>query len=225
MVEPAESYASEHLLAILADMKSPPRLPTAERQRQIAAAALRIISTQGVRRLTAAALADEVGIADGTIFRHFKNKEAIVSAAIDLFESTLDATFPPPIDEPLERLGVFVVNRLTLVRKNPLLLRLAFNERLAEAAGPTGAARVEQLVQRSMAFIRDCLEQAQQRGQVTSDTPLTLLVWMVIGVVRGAATHAAHGVHNEDPLSSASADQVWHALESFLRTTAQESSR
>lgn len=203
-------------------MTPPERLPTAERQRQIAEAALRIISTQGVRRLTAVALAEEVGIADGTIFRHFKDKGEIVNAAIDLFEAALEGTFPPPEGEPLERLGTFFVNRLTLVRKNPELLRLAFNDRLAEAAGDDGATRVERLVGRSVTFVHECLAEAQRKGQVTRDAPVMLLVWMVIGVVRGASTTGTHKVSGQKALSTASPKKVWAALESFLRNTAEE---
>ena len=203
-------------------MTSPERLPTAERQRQIAEAALRIISTQGVSRMTAVALADEVGIADGTIFRHFKDKGEIVNAAIDLFETTLEGTFPPPGGEPLDRLGSFVVQRLALLRKHPELLRLAFNDRLAEAAGEQGAARVERLVGRSVTFVHDCLAEAQSKGHVTRDAPVMLLVWMVIGVVRGASTTGTHRMPGRKALSAASPKKVWATLEHFLRNTAEE---
>ena len=198
------------------------RLPTEQRQRQIAEAALRIVAEHGVHRLTAAALAAEVGIADGTIFRHFRNKEEIVHAAIDLFEKALESTFPPPTEDPLERLGSFMVGRLELVREHPEFLRLAFNDRLAEAAGEKGAHRIEGLVGRSVAFVRQCLEEAQNRGQVTREAPPMLLVWMVIGVIRGAATGGPLLATVEKDLPGASPTQVWKALERFLRNTTTE---
>lgn len=170
--------------------------------------------------MTAAALASEVGIADGTIFRHFANMEEIVHAAIDLFEATLEDSYPPVDDEPMERLGAFFVQRLTLVRKNPELLRLAFNDRLAEAAGESGAARVERTVERSVAFVHDSLKDAQSDGLVTRDVPTMLLVWMVIGVVRGAATARARGAAPGKALSNASPRRLWTVLERFLRSTA-----
>ncbi len=55
----------KQVLACFTEAMASKRLPTAERRPQIAEAALRIISTMGVRRLTSAALAQEVGIADG----------------------------------------------------------------------------------------------------------------------------------------------------------------
>ena len=198
------------------------RLPTAQRRRQIAEAALRIISTQGVHRLTAVALADRVGIADGTIFRHFSNKEEIVNTAIDLFQATLEGTFPPEDREPLERLRLFFVNRLTLARENPDFLRLAFNDRLAEAAGEVGAKRVAQLVERSVAFVHKCLAEAQERAEITRDTPSILLTWMVIGVIRGASTRGPFHVPGTKDPSSTSPKKLWKELESLLRSTTPE---
>lgn len=206
-------------------MATPKRLPTAQRQRQIAEAALRIISTQGVHRLTAVALADQVGIADGTIFRHFSNKEEIVNAAIDLFQAALEETFPPEDREPLERLKSFFVNRLTLARENPDFLRLAFSDRLAEAAGEDGARRVAQLVRRSVAFVYKCLAEAQERGEVTRDTPPILLTWMVIGVIRGASTRGPFHLPGTDSPSSTSPRKLWKELERFLRSTSKETTQ
>ena len=200
-------------------MTAPQRLPTAQRRRQIAEAALRILSKQGVHRLTAAALAGQVGIADGTIFRHFGNKEEIVDAAIDLFQEAMEGTFPPEGGDPLGRLGLFFVNRLALVRKNPEILRLAFNDRLAEAAGKEGAERVSLLVKRSVAFVHECLVEAQARGEVTRDTPAEMLTWMVVGVIRGSSTGEQGRTPGKGDHPGTSPEHAWKELEIFLRST------
>ena len=197
-------------------MATTDRLPTAQRRQQIADATLRILSTGGVKCLTAAALAEEVGIADGTIFRHFRNMPEIVNAAIEHFATLIEGTFPPDDGEPLHRLRAFLVRRLTLVREHPELLRLALNDRLAEAAGPEGAGRVDRLVERSLAFIGRCLEEARDRGDLAADVPLTLGVWMVVGVLRGAANERGFRVRDEPPLSSRSPEEVWSALHRVL---------
>jgi len=198
------------------------RLPTAERRLQIAEAALHIIATTGVHGLTAMALANRVGIADGTIFRHFKHKQEIVDAAIDLFEARLAGSFPDLGGEPLERLGAFIVKRLTLVRKTPALVRLAFNDRLAEAAGKRGAERVQKLVAQSLKFVHDCLEEAQAKGQIATATPTMLLVWMVTGVVQGVSSNASQHMTQGQALATTPATEIWANMERVLRDSVEE---
>lgn len=163
------------------------RLPTAERREQIARAALRIIARDGVHRLTMVELAREVGITDGSLFRHFKDKVEIVDAAIEVFETTLFEGFPPKASDPLERLRDFFFRRISIVRAHPEIVQLAFNDRLVEAAGERGAARVGAAIQRSVNFIKECILQAQEQGVITSAVPTAALVWVVMGMLRGAA--------------------------------------
>lgn len=205
-------------------MGPPVRLPTAERRLQIAEAVLRIMSAPGGRPFTVAALAEEVGVAEGTLFRHFKTKAEIVDAAIDLLAAALETSFPPEVPAgaeggpaPLERLGMFVVQRLTLVRQRPEFLRLAFNDRLADAAGPEGAARIESIIGRSVHFIRDCMTEAQERGDVDADVPVMILVWMVIGVIRGASMPTTQPGTPPDELHVTSPEDLWAEFERYLR--------
>ena len=51
---------------------------SAVRRQQIADAALEVIAELGLRGFTTQAVAARVGITDGTIFRHFKDKQEIV---------------------------------------------------------------------------------------------------------------------------------------------------
>ena len=190
------------------------RLPTAERRKQIVEAALQIIHEQGVHRLTAAEIASRVGIADGTIFRHFANKEAIVNAAIDDFERLLFEDFPPRADDPLEQLRIFFRQRLGLMRDYPAILALAFSDRLAEAAGEEGAERMQMIILRSFAFVRQCLSDAQKAGLVADDLRPEVLVWTVTGVMRGVAVAWLRGLIDPEELS---AEEAWRSLEALLK--------
>jgi AcrR family transcriptional regulator len=193
------------------------RLPTAERRRQIAEAALDIIATRGVHQLTTQEIAARVGVTDGSLFRHFESKQAIVAAAIDVFEALLVATFPEPSDDPLETLERFFVARVTFARRRPEIIGLVFNDRLTEAAGGEGARRVAAIVGRSLGFVGECLEAAQARGLVATDVPVQVLVWMVTGVLRGAARHPGAPPRRR-PVPAAPAE-LWAAVEKLLRRT------
>lgn len=193
------------------------RLSSEDRKRQIAEEALRILASKGAHRLTAMEIAQAIGVSDAAVFRHYRNKEEIVAAAIARFEELLEGDDPEASaeEDPLSRLGAFFVRRLHKVRRYPEILRLAFNDRLAEVAGPSGAARVQQVIGRSIGFQHACLKQAQKEGLVAADVPTELLVWMVTGSLRGCAT-AARGRAPE---------AVWEELERLLRRTAQPRAR
>lgn len=192
------------------------RLPSADRKRQIAEAALRILASQGAHRLTAMEISRALGITDAALFRHFRDKDAIVAAAITRFEELLEGDIEALSTEgadPLDRLGAFFVRRIAKARAHPEILALAFNDRLAEIAGPEGSARVQRMVGRSVGFVRTCLEDARRRRLVAADVPIEVLVWMVIGGLRGAAT-ATPSVQKLLP-----AEATWAELDKLLRRT------
>jgi AcrR family transcriptional regulator len=166
------------------------RMSAAERRDQIAHAALEIIATRGAGGLTAAELARSVGTSDAALFRHFDDKAAIVDAAIAAFEATLMDGFPPDDPDPLERLKKFFIRRVELCRQHPHILKLAFDDRLLDAAEASGRRRVRRTVRRSLEFVRACVAEAQGRGTMTCADP-TVVTWMITGVVRGATAEAA----------------------------------
>ncbi len=194
------------------------RLRSDERRRQIAEAALLILASQGAHRLTAMEIGHAIGVSDAAVFRHFRDKDAIVAAAIDRFEELLAGDTVQSGGDPVARLGAFFVRRLHKARAHPEMLRLAFNDRLAEIAGPDGLARVRQVVGGSIAFVRGCVEEAQKKRLVAADVPPDVLVWAVVGCLRGAATTT--------PVSSGPAPEaVWADLEKLLRRTSSPTPR
>ena len=193
------------------------RQPSSARREQIVAAALTLINDEGVHHLTAAKIAAKVGISDGTIFRHFKNKEEIVTAAIDHFEALMFRDFPPTDPQPLVRLRRFFFQRLTLLQAHPAILQLADNDRLAEAAGEAGAERMRSMVMRNFAFILQCLNEAQEQGEVGADVAPTTLVWTVAGVLRGVVMAWRMGMIQRDV---SSIEAAWSGLETLLRRSA-----
>ena len=195
---------------------STPRRPTEERRQQIAEAALRIISGKGVHRLTAQELGREVGIADGTIFRHFKDKAEIVRAAIAHLEGVLFKNFPPEAEDPLERLRLFFVGRLSLVQGMPSVFLAVFSDRLEEAAGEE-AGVVRSIVTRSQAFVHQCLAEAQERGQIDPKLSLAALTLVVVGTLQAAAfaPQRSGGKSKMDP------SVVWQTIEIMLKSTAK----
>ena len=179
------------------------RQPT-PRRLQIADAALKIIDEQGLGRFTTAAIAAEIGVTDGSLFRHFASKEEIVLAALDRAEERLFDGFPPDDALPLSRLERFFRHRAALVREAPVIARLAFSDELVHAAGPAGAAQVEGWRARSLAFVAGCLEDACALGHASPTLEPRAGALLVLGALMALSRLAQGGPDLTDA--------VWAAL-------------
>lgn len=158
------------------------RKPTEERRREIADAALKIIGERGLREFTTAQIAEEVGIKDGTLFRHFKDKGAITLAALDRLEQLLEPE-PHSTEDPLERLGEFVRSRLRSVAVQPGLQSLLFSDQISQAMGADGPRRIAALRNRSRKYIRTCLAEALDQGRLREELDLDCASLLVSGMV------------------------------------------
>ena len=67
------------------------RLPTAERRAQIVDATLSLLATTPVARITTRQIAEQVGISQPALFRHFESREALLSAVVDRARTALQA--------------------------------------------------------------------------------------------------------------------------------------
>lgn len=163
------------------------RRKTRERQEELVDAALRIIETQGIAALTTRALADEIGLTTGAIFRHFTSLDALLLAVVTRVEQVLAQTFPPEHLEPRERLLQFVERRSEVVGTQRGILRLMLSEQFALALPAEGAERIRGCVKRSRAFIAACIREAQAAGTLRSDVDAQALALVVIGTTQALA--------------------------------------
>ena len=157
------------------------RLSTEERRRQIAEAALRIIAEQGLRKFTVAAISEEVGLADGTIFRHFEDKDDIVLEAVKRLEETLVQQEPPPEGDPIEQLSTFLRRRVQLISERPEIFKVLFSDDLAKAGPEEAASRVAGLKRRSMQLVLWKLREAVDQGLVVEGASAEDLLYVVHG--------------------------------------------
>src|SRR5512133_4021781 len=188
-----------------------PRKPAAARRREIADAALRLVAEEGLARFTAVGIARAVGVSDAALFRHFPTKDAIVLAVIDRVEEILFEESAPAGADPVARVGEFFARRVAVIRENPGVARVVGSELLAQVAPPEGVARVEAFRQRSRAFVRRTLGEAERAGLLAPSLDAETASVLVLGAVL-ALGHAGLG-HADRALP----EKVWDALERTLR--------
>ena len=62
------------------------RRTTEERQREIAEAALKLVMKYGVHGVTVSRISSAVGLSRAALYRHFRNRDAVLAAAMDLMD-------------------------------------------------------------------------------------------------------------------------------------------
>ena len=114
------------------------KLQTRIRREQIAEAALQLVASEGVKRLSIAAVARRVGLVPSGIYRHFKSKDAMLDAVLDLLDAKLQANVEAARKEtadPLDRLHGLFLRHIRIIREGQAFPRIIFSDE-ALAARP-----------------------------------------------------------------------------------------
>ena len=147
-------------------------LPAADRRQQILDAALDVFAQQGFAQARLDDVAARAGIAKGTIYLHFADKEdlfrnlVIVAASPVLERLEMIAQQDPPIAMVLD--GLFEMFRTQVVgtrRKEILRLVLTEGTRFPEIA----ALYHREVISRGLPLLRHMLTRAAERGELSSD--------------------------------------------------------
>lgn len=165
------------------------KVRTAVRQEQIAGAALRIVEREGLRGLSVAAVAREVGIVPSAIYRHYRSKDDVIDAVLALVESRLQGNAKAVCQEtgdPLERLHRLLARHIALIRESRALLRVVISEGITEGR-PQRRTKVYGMLRNYLARIADILRQGQGEGKVRADVPPEALSVMFMGIIQAPA--------------------------------------
>ena len=180
----------------MADVK----LQTRIRREQIAEAALQLVASEGVKRLSIAAVARRVGLVPSGIYRHFKSKDAMLDAVLDLLDAKLQANVEAAQKEtadPLGRLHGLFLRHIRIIREGQAFPRIIFSDE-ALAARPERRTRVRRIVGNYLAEIERMVRDGQQQGyidrQLLPRTASMLFLGMIIPA--GVVWHLTDGGFN-----------------------------
>ncbi len=160
-----------------------------ERREEIVQAVLDLAAEHGVKRVTTQAIAERVGIAQPTVFRHFKTRDAILRAALEWIGKGLMTVLTPvlagsgPADERLRQL---LTRQLQFISHRKGLPRLLFSERL-HLEDPELKAVVRRIMDaytdRVATLLREGIEQGRFRSELDPEETAQLIVSLVQGLV------------------------------------------
>ena len=100
-----------------------------DKQQQIIDTALQLFAHQGYASTSTSKIAQQAGVSEGLIFRHFTNKEGLLEAIVRMGLEEMRTIAPSVLDEqdPKVRLEQAIRVPLHLVRHHPTFWKLQFS--------------------------------------------------------------------------------------------------
>lgn len=195
-------------------MENPSRKTSAERQKEIIRAVLRIIGKQGITSLTTSTIAKEVGFTSGAIFRHFHSLEEIYREVVNYAIQKIMETFPANSLPPLERLRTFITKRVRLFESSPGLAWLLRSEQAYLTLPKDSVNALRKIAEQSKQYILILLEEGMGMGTIRNDIAPEILLIPIVGTI-----HTMTGIQEfrkSTRSNKSELEQVLVALERML---------
>jgi AcrR family transcriptional regulator len=188
-----------------------------KRREEIVQAVLELAAEEGVSRMTTQAIADRVGIAQPTVFRHFRSRDLILQAAIEWIASRVLAMANAvraesgPADARLRQL---LDRQLQLIARSPGLPRLLFSERLHQD-DPSLKSTVRRVMDAYTESVSGLLREGVAEGSLRADIDPDACAQLIQAMVQGLVMRWSISDFTF-PLE-AQGETIWQLLEPALR--------
>lgn len=169
------------------------RLATDERQRQIVAAVLALARKRGPDAITTQAIADQIGVTQGAVFRHFPDKEAIWLAVFAWVRESLGAAIKAAVEKPkspLAKIEAAFHAHVAFIAKNPGVSRVLFHELQYPGASPV-RTEVRTMITAYRKRLALLFTAAKAAGELSADLNIALAPVLFIGAVQGLVIQSA----------------------------------
>ncbi|NNL76198.1 MAG: TetR/AcrR family transcriptional regulator [Desulfobacterales bacterium] len=166
--------------------------------------AVKVFARQGFNQSTVAQIAQEAGVADGTIYLYFKNKDDILvqffsyrtKQVFDLFRAEVKKA-----DNSLDKLRNLIRRHLTEFQRDPDMavvyqVETHQNSRLAES-------QIKEMSKMYQDLVSEIVEAGQQEGNIRKDLYVSLVKRFILGAVDEVINTWLHSDKNYDLVSMA----------------------
>jgi AcrR family transcriptional regulator len=163
------------------------KLDTLIRREQIVEAALSLIASRGLRRLSIVSVARRVGLVPSGIYRHFKNKDALLDAVLARVEQRLLANVQASRDEHADALDCLkdvLMRHIRFLREGKVISvpRMIFSED-AHGDNPDRKRRVLRVFKQYTGQVSEIVRLGQSQGRIRPDLDVQTVTMMLFGVV------------------------------------------
>lgn len=192
------------------------KLPTKIRKEQVVETALKILSDIDSKKLKMTDIAEHMGLAPSALYRHFKNRDAIMSAILEHIRMRLYENLEKvrqTTDNAVERLHEMLSRHVGLIRKEQGIPRIIFSDELW-GQKKERRQRLYRIVSGYLAEIEDIVKDGQNQGHIRSDLDSRVVARLFFGIVQPAALlwHMSEGKFDLDNHISS----VWPVFREIL---------
>lgn len=155
-----------------------------DKRERITDAAIAVFAEKGYRAARVSDVAQAAGVADGTIYLYFKNKEDLLvsifeekmAMLMDMLRSDLEG-----VDCPLDKIRIYVKHHFEQLRTHPLIAQV-FQVELRQSHKFLREYRPEPLWAYLNVF-GDAVKEAQAKGLIRKDVDPFITKWAFFGAI------------------------------------------
>jgi TetR/AcrR family fatty acid metabolism transcriptional regulator len=178
------------------------KLPTTVRKEQIVASALHLLGDNDAGKLKMTDIAEHMGLAPSALYRHFKNRDAILSAVLEHIRSKLHGNLESvrqKSENAVDRLRELLFRHVKLISREQGIPRIVFSDELW-GQKKERRQRMYRIVTGYLAEIEDIIRQGQEKGDIRRDIDSLVVARMFFGIVQPAALlwHMSEGQFDLD---------------------------
>jgi AcrR family transcriptional regulator len=195
------------------------RVSGSQRRREIVTAALDLLGEGGIMAASTTEIAARVGLTQSGLFKHFKNKEEILRAAMDAIgervgERVAHAAMSSATS--LQRLRAVIESYLDVAAELPALTALLFGgESRTEGALAFLRAAIQVRFDRLRDVLEDLLRQGVRNGELGPAVDVEAAALLLVGVAQ--AILLRRHLADQELDHRRELDRMWALVEATLR--------
>lgn len=158
-----------------------------QRRRQTVETLIDLAAEQNPNAITTQALADQMGLTQGAIFRHFPTKQAIFSGVMDWVAVRLMKRIDNAIaseSKAIKKLEAMFFAHITFVSKHPGIPRILFGE-LQHNKDSIPKQMVQKLIGQYANKLQIVMQTGKDSGELTPDLDIEAAALLFIGSIQG----------------------------------------
>lgn len=162
------------------------KLDITDRQIEIIEASGKILMDKGITGLTTKNLALEMGFSESALYRHFKDKEMIISLLIQYLADNINQRFEQILTSNMTNeqkyLSLFK-SQFQFFKENPHFIVIVLSDGLMDSSEVV-KSHIEKLIQANVKSFKTIIEESQKKSVFTSTIEADYLVHFTMGAFR-----------------------------------------